>query len=335
MAKRKRVRAKKRVRKAPVRARKPRVRRVRKNPAGELATILVANGGPMAKRRRRRRIRRRVGVSAATSAPRRRRRRVRRMVGKAVGAAKLVRLVRRRARRNPADSGIGGMVSDTAATTAGVLAARFAQNFSAMKLEKGAATPADAKAKAGKPLYIAIGAAVPVAIGLALKKLTKQDRIGNGFIVGGLTFAVHELARQFVFSKAPESSPFYALGEDGELGQVAQGEDGTEWALVPGRGWHRIDDLAPRALPARAQRRVGRTLDGLEVRDSLGGVELRDSLGELEPGVSGVELRDALGEEGPYVGADWDTLGGVELRDSLGAADDYTMGAPYGYGDEG
>jgi hypothetical protein len=225
------------------------------------------------------------------------------------------------------------MVSDTLATTAGVVVGRFAQNFSAIKMEKGS-SPADAKAKAGKPLYIGIGTAVPVVLGLLLKKLAKQDRIGNGLIVGGLTFAVHELARQFVFSKAPESSPLYALGEDldGEIGAVAQGDDGTEWALVPGRGWHRIDDGAPVALsPARAQRRVVRALGGLETRDSLGGVELRDSLGEL----SGVELRDALGDEGPYVGADWDSLSAVELRDALGVADDHFMGAPYGYSDEG
>jgi hypothetical protein len=269
---------------------------------------------------------------------------------RAAGAAKVPRLVRRRARKNPADGGIGSLVFDTAATAAGVLAARFAQNFSAMKMEKGAATPADAKAKAGKPLYIAIGTALPVAVGLLLKKFGKQDRIGNGLIVGGLTFGVHELARRHVFAKAPETSPLYALGEDldGELGQVAQGEDGTEWAHVPGRGWHRIDETAPLQLPSgRVRRRVMHAgalsgvelrdaLGGVELRDALGGVELRDSLGELEPGVSGVELRDSLGDEGPYVGSDWDTMGGVELRDSLGAADDYQgMGAPYGYGDEG
>ena len=286
--------------------------------------------------RRKRRRRGRVGVSAASSPRRRRRRRA-----GAAGAGKVTRLVRRRARRNPAGGGIGAMVSDTVATTAGVLAARFAQNFSAMKMEKGAATPADAKAKAGKPLYIAIGTALPVAVGLLLKKFGKQDRIGNGLIVGGLTFGVHELARRHVFAKAPETSPLYALGEDldGELGQVAQGEDGTEWAHVPGRGWHRIDETAPLALPApaRVQRRVHGALSGVELRDALGGVELRDSLGELEPGVSGVELRDALGDEGTYVGADWDSISGVELRDSLGAADDYYqgVGAPYGYGDEG
>ncbi len=345
MAKTKKRRAaKKTVRRAhapmrAVRTRKPqrkvRRRRARKNPAGELATILVANGGPMKRRRRKRR---RVGVSQASSRRRPAQRRHRRRHARVAAARVVHRLVRRRARRNP-DSGIVGMVSDAAATTAGVLAARFAQNTAAMKLEKGAASRADAKARAGKPLYIALGAAVPVAIGLLVKKLAKQDRIGNGFIVGGLTFAVHELARQYVFSKAPESSPLYALGEDlgdAELGSVAQGEDGTEWAYVPNRGWHRID-TAPLELAApRVQRRVTRTLDGLAVRDTLGadeslsGVELRDALG-------GVELRDALGEEGPYVGADWDSIGGVELRDALGAADDgYPgLGAPYGYGDEG
>ena len=291
-------------------------RRARKNPAGELATILLANGGPMKKRRKRRRI---VGAARVAHAPRRRRRR--RRVG--VHPARLHRLVRRRARRNPT-SGIGALVSDTLSTTAGVVAGRFAQNFSAIKLEKGK-SPADAKAQAGKPLYIGIGTAVPIALGLLLKKLAKQDRIGNGLIVGGLTFAVHELARQFVFSKAPESSPLYALGEEdlGELGAVAQGDDGTEWAYVAGRGWHQIHEATPMlATPmlsaGRVQRRLVRALDGLEVRDTLGAVELRDT----------------LGEEAQYVGADWDSMSGVELRDALGSEDAF-LGAPYGYGDEG
>ncbi len=267
--------------------------------------------------KRRRRKRRRIGSPARVAhAPRRRRRR--RRVG--VHPARLHRLVRRRARRNPA-SGIGAMVSDTLATTAGVVAGRFAQNFSAIKLEKGK-SPADAKAQAGKPLYIGIGTAVPIALGLLLKKLAKQDRIGNGLIVGGLTFAVHELARQFVFSKASESSPLYALGEDlGELGAVAQGDDGTEWAYVAGRGWHQINEAPPMLSAGRVQRRLVRAFDGLE------GLEVRDTLGA-------VELRDTLGEEAQYVGADWDSMSGVELRDALGSEDAF-MGAPYGYGDEG
>ncbi len=222
------------------------------------------------------------------------------------------------------------MVSDTLATTAGVVAARFAQNFSAIKLEKGA-SPADAKAKAGKPLYIGIGTAVPVVLGFALRKLAKQERIGNALIVGGLTFAVAELARQLA-SKAPETSPLYALGDDLE-GAVAQGDDGTEWAYVAGRGWHRIDDgLLP---AARMQRRV-RTLEGFGADEDLGGVELRDTLGgvELRDTLGEVALRDTLGDEETYVGADWDSISGVELRDTLGTEDDF-VGSPYGYGDEG
>jgi hypothetical protein len=220
-----------------------------------------------------------------------------------MAAVKLTRRPRC-ARRNP--EGIGGLISDTVATTGGVLVGRFAQNFSAMRLEKGK-SPAEAKAQAGKPLYVAIGTVVPVALGLALRKFAKQPRLGNALMVGGLTFGVHELARQFVFSKAPEGSPLYALGDDAELGQVAQGEDGTEWAYVNGRGWHRIDEQ--RALPPRR-------LSGLAVRDDLG----QDDEGE---DMSGLAVRDDLGSfENP--------------RDDFGSTDEWggsDLQGPYSYGD--
>lgn len=218
---------------------------------------------------------------------------------------------RRRARRNPDVHALLQLPIDAAIATLGATVGRFAQNFAALKLEKDPAA-ADRKAKAGKPLYLAIGTAAPVVIGVATALLAKQKRIGGALIVGGVVHGLSEVLRRYVFAKAAEDSPLYALGEDvSELGAIAQTEDGSEWAYIPDRGWHRIDDGRSR-----------RMLSG------LGAVELRDSLGA-------VELRDQLGGGG-YVGSEWDSLGdlgAIELRDGLSGDED--LGAyPYGY-DEG
>ena len=170
------------------------------------------------------------------------------------------------------------MLIGTLATTGGVLAARFAQNFSAMKLEKGK-SPADAKAQAGKPLYIGIGALVPTALGFALAKFAKQPKIGNALMMGGLAFGIGELARQFVFSKAKPESPLFALGEDNLGAELSQGEDGTEWVNLPGRGYHQI--VNAEAFPKRRQRAITRgELSGIAARDDLGGISARDDLGD-------------------------------------------------------
>ncbi len=217
------------------------------------------------------------------------------------------------------------MLIGTLATTGGVLAARFAQNFSAMKLEKGK-SPADAKAQAGKPLYIGIGALVPTALGFALAKFAKQPKIGNALMMGGLAFGIGELARQFVFSKAKPESPLFALGEDNLGAELSQGEDGTEWVNLPGRGYHQI--VNAEAFPKRRQRAITRgELSGIAARDDLGGISARDDLGGIaaRDDLGGISARDDLGDDdgvGSYSDPGRDFAGG----DEYGMGDDAELG---------
>lgn len=243
-------------------------RRKRRNPSGgvgELATILMANG------------------------PRRRRKRRR-----AAPKASPVKARRRRARHNPS-SGLSDLLLTVGATAAGALSARYVQNLAAIKLAKDASgqritDPAQAKAQAGKPLYVAIGAAAPVAIGAALKYGAKQHAIGNGLIQGGLAHAAVQLAGRVTAKAEPGSAlyPLAGLDDDGEmLGQlqIAAAADGTKWFQHPTKGWLRY--FEPHEM---AQ------LRGLEARDQLGADDLE---GFTDPAqdFAGLEARDQLGED--------------------------------------
>ncbi len=317
----------------------------KRNPSGgvgELATILMANGKRRKKRRR---------SSAKAAAP--------------------VKARRRRARKNP-DSGITDLLLMAGATAAGAVSARYVQNFAAMKLAKDASgqkitDPAKAKAQAGKPLYVAIGAAAPVAIGVALKYGAKQHALGNGLIQGGLAHAASQIAGRVAATAEPGSALYPLAGAlDGEgemLGQLrlAAASDGTKWFQHPQKGWCRYFEARELAqLPAHgvsggddlgSYADPGRDFAGLDTRDQLGadddlgsyadpardfaGLDTRDQLGSYaDPGrdFAGLDTRDQLGADedlGSYADPGRD-FAGLDTRDQLGAVgaeDLYGLGA--------
>ncbi len=285
----------------------------RRNPSGgvgELATILMANGKRRKKRRR----------SSAKAHP--------------------VKARRRRARKNP-DSGIGDLLLTVGATAAGALSARYVQNLAAMKLAKDASgqkitDPVKAKAQAGKPLFVALGAAAPVALGAALKYGAKQHAIGNGLIQGGLAHAAAQMVGHMA-AKAEPGSALYPLagaleGEGEMLGQLqlAAASDGGKWFRHPEKGWCRYFDaheLAARgvsgddALGSYAE--PARDFAGLDTRDQLG------SYAEPARDFAGLDTRDQLGTEeglGSFTEPARD-FAGLDTRDQLGAEDLYGLGA--------
>lgn len=299
-------------------------RKARRNPGGELATMMLANpGGRMAKKRRRKRRRTHAAPAVGTTTRKRRRRRKTARVAHAAGhvAGRAVR--RRRARRNPED-GLSDVLVSTVGATVGVVGARYVQNLTAMKMGT------KDRAQAQKPLHIALGALAPAALGLAVGKLAGKKKLGNALLTGGLVFGAHELLRSLLFSKAQPGSPLYPLSgwDDYErMGELALGDDGQEYAYLPDRGWLRVAELPAHERRAiRAQLPAPR-LSGLAVRDALGGLAVRDQLGEELEGLAvrdqlgGIAVRDQLGADD--FGAD-DELGDEDLgADELGAGDEY------------
>ena len=287
----------------------------RKNP-GELSSILFANGGGMKKRKRRRR----------------------RPAGSLRMTQKKLRRVGRRARRNPAMD-LADLAMGAVAAAGGAVTARFVQNFAAIKMAKDGsgqriADPVKAKAQAGQIPFIAMGAAVPIAIGCALKYGAKQHTLGNGLIAGGIAHAAEQLIASALASTATPASPLYPLAgalEGDALGQLQpatlRASDGSEWFEHPEKGWLRVFNSPPAQRQLGSYEDPGRDLAGLEVQDTLGsyedpgrdlaGLEVQDTLGSYEdPGrdLSGFEVQDTLGSyEDP--GRD---LSGFEVQDQLG-----------------
>jgi len=320
--------ATKKATKAPKPKKKRTRRKARRNPGGELATIMLANpGGTMPKKRRGKKRRRRASAGAHSAAPVRKVRRRRRKTA-TPAAGHVVRkhgTHRRRARRNPED-GISDVLVSTVGATVGVVGARYVQNLTAMKMGS------KDRAQASKPLHIALGALAPAALGLALHKLAGKKKLGNALVTGGLVFGVHELLRSFVFSKAEQGSPLYPLSgwDDYErMGELAMGDDGQEYAYLPDRGWMRIAELpAPQRAQVRRQLQAP-ALSGMALRDQLGSLQVRDQLGDELDGLSvrdqlgGIAVRDQLGDE--YLGAEED-LGEEEMgaEEDLGAGDEWS-----------
>ncbi len=302
-------------------------RKARRNPGGELATVMLANPGGGMPKKRRRKAKRRATTTHKKAAPARKARRHgrRKATAAAHHAVKAHAPKRRRARRNPED-GISDVLVGAVGATAGVVGARYIQNLTAMKMGT------KDRAQAGKPLHIALGALGPAALGLVLHKLVGKKKLGNALMTGGLVFGAHELLRTFVFGKAEPGSPFYPLSgwDDYErMGELAQGDDGQQYAYLPERGWMRIAEMTE---PQRAQVRRqlhAPALSGLAVRDQLGGLAVRDQLGGELDGLAvrdqlgGLAVRDQLGDE--YLG------GGDELgaEDEMGGADDLGADDPW------
>lgn len=292
-------RTRKSARKAPRKATTARRKRPAKsNPIGEMATLLFANpsGGSMAKtkrapaRRPAKARRRKRSTSAMTTTSTRATTRKR-----TAPKRRVVPKRPRKARKNPS-SATTELLIGAAGVTTGVLAGRYVQNASALKMGT------QQKSQASKPLHIALGAAVPVALGVALNKLTKQRKFANGLIQGGIVLGIHELLRSLVFSKAEPGSAFYPLSgtdEQDDALNVAQAADGSQWVNVPGQGWLPID-----TEPGMAGLQVQDELGGLQVQDDLGGLQMQDELGnsdftgDFTDDFDGLQMQDALDNPG-------------------------------------